>query len=77
MAIEWGGWENHIRVGIDVSWEAISHGETAATATVKIYTDVDQTWSDTQTLNFGGSISGSTTFSNNQTSGSGAALRAT
>lgn len=77
MAIEWGAWENHIRVGIDVSWEAITHGEAAATATIKIYTDVDQTWSDTQTLNFGGSISGSTTFSNNQTSGSGAVLRDT
>lgn len=70
MAISWGAWEgaspNRIRVGIDVSWEAISHSETAATATIKIYTDVEGNWSDTQTLSFGGSIGGSITFSNNQ-----------
>jgi hypothetical protein len=70
MAIEWGAWEggspNRIRVGIDVSWEAVSHGEGAATATVKIYVDVEGNWSDTQTLSFGGSIGGSLTFSNNQ-----------
>jgi microcystin-dependent protein len=77
LAIEWGAWENHIRVGIDVSWEAITHGEAAATATIKIYTDVDQTWDDDQSLNFGGSISGSVSFHNSQTSGGGSSLRAT
>lgn len=70
MAISWGAWEgsspNRIRVGIDVSWEAISHNEAAATATIKIYTDVEGRWSDTQTLSFGGSIGGSITFSNTQ-----------
>lgn len=70
MAIEWGAWEgsgyNRIRVGIDVSWENVSHGEGAATATVKIYTDVEGQWSDSQTLSFGGSIGGSVSFTNNQ-----------
>lgn len=74
MAISWGSWEgsspNRIRVGIDVSWEAISHSEGAATATVKIYVDVEGNWSDTQTLTFTGSISGSITFSNNQNNNS-------
>jgi microcystin-dependent protein len=70
MAIDWGAWEggspNRLRIGIDVSWEAITHGETAATATIKIYLDAEGNWSDTQTINFTGSISGSITFSNNQ-----------
>lgn len=74
MAIEWGSWEgaspNRIRVGLDVSWESITHGETAATATIDIYVDVEGNWSDTQTLSFGGSISGSVTFSNNQNNSS-------
>lgn len=77
MAISWGAYEGNIRVGIEVDWEAISHSETAATATVRIYTDTSASFSDTQTLTFGGSISGSVTFSNNQSSGGGAVLRAT
>lgn len=70
MAISWGAWEgsgyNEIRVGIEVDWEAVSHGEGAATATVRIYTDVRGQWSDGQTLNFGGAIGGSVSFQNNQ-----------
>lgn len=79
MAIEWGAWEgsgyNRIRVGIDVSWENVSHGESSATATIKIYTDVEGQWSDSQTLSFGGAIGGSTSFTNNQDNNS--VLRAT
>lgn len=69
MAISWGAWEgaspNRIRVGLDVTWEAVSHSEAAATATIKIYTDVEGSWSDSQTISYGGSISGSITFDNN------------
>lgn len=73
MAIDWGPYEgsgNAMRVGLDVSWEAIGHSETGATATVDIWTQNQHTWSDTQTLNFGGSISGSVTFPNNGGDGS-------
>lgn len=70
MAIEWGAWEdsggNGMRVGIDVTWEAISHSETVATATVKYYTENRYGYSDNQTLSLGGSIGGSIGFSNNQ-----------
>lgn len=79
MAISWGAWEdsggNGMRVGLDVSWEAISHSETAATCTIEIWTENRYAYSDSQVLNYGGSISGSTSFSN--TSGGGAVKRAT
>lgn len=79
MAISWGAWEysggNGMRVGLDVSWEAISHTETVATCTIKVYTENQYDYGDTQTLSYGGSIGGSTTFSNN--SSGGAVLRAT
>lgn len=74
MAIDWGAWEgsgsNRLRIGIDVSWEAITSGEAAATATIKVYLDVEGNWSDTQTITMTGSGSGSTTFSNNQNNNS-------
>jgi microcystin-dependent protein len=79
VAIQWGAWEysggNGMRVGLDVSWEAITHGETAATATIKIYTENQYTYGDSQTLNYGGSLSGSTSFTNND--GGSQVLRAT
>lgn len=84
MAISWGAWEysqgNGMRVGIDVTWESVSNSETAATATVKIYTENQYGYGDGQTLNYSGSISGSTNFTNNSgdnNSGGGAVLRAT
>lgn len=74
MAIDWGAWEgaspNRLRIGIEVDWEAITHGETEATATIDIHLDAEGSWSDTQTITFGGSISGSVTFSNNQSNNS-------
>lgn len=81
MAIDWGAYEgpaggNQMRVGLDVSWEAVSHTEGAVTATVDIWTQNQHTWSDTQTLNMGGSIGGSVTFSNSGGDGS-TAKRAT
>lgn len=70
MAISWGAWEysggNGMRVGLDVSWEAISNTETAATCTVEIWTENQFTYSDSQTLNPGGSIDGNINFTNNQ-----------
>lgn len=79
MAIDWGAWEysggNGMRVGIEVTWESITHSETVATATIKIYTENQFTYSDGQTLSYGGSISGSTGFTNND--GGAQILRAT
>lgn len=70
MAIEWGSWEgaspNRIRVGLDVSWEAVGHGEDIATATIKGYVDVEGNWSDDQKVTLGGAASGSASFTNNQ-----------
>lgn len=74
MAIEWGAWEdsggNGMRVGIDVSWRdandngSIQNNTTAAEAVVKIYTENRYQYNDSQTLSYSGSISGSTTFQN-------------
>jgi hypothetical protein len=75
MAIQWGAWEgsgNEMRVGIDVDWETITHGETAATATVKYYTENRYSWSDDQTLNLSGAIDGTVGFHNG--SGDGAVV---
>lgn len=90
MAIEWGAWEdsggNGMRVGIDVSWRdandngSIQNNTTAAEAVVKIYTENRYHYNDSQTLSYSGSISGSTTFTNDDgtsSSGGGAKLRAT
>lgn len=78
MAIQWGAWEgaspNRIRVGIDLDWTEgdgsgnVTHSSGQAQANIDIYVDVEGNWSDTQTLTFGGSISGSVTFDNNQSS---------
>ena len=69
MAVSWGAWEygsgNGMRVGVEATAEAVSHGESACTVTVDYWTDNQYTFGDTQTLNFGGSIGGSLTFTNN------------
>lgn len=79
MAIDWGAWEysggNGMRVGLEVSWTTPSNGSTGAIATVDIYTQNQYTYGDDQTLSYGGSISGSTAFNNND--GGTAQLRAT
>jgi hypothetical protein len=75
MAIQWGAWEgsgNEMRVGIDVDWETITHGEGAATATVKYYTENRFSWNDDQTLNLSGAIDGTVGFHNG--SGDGAVV---
>jgi hypothetical protein len=77
MAIDWGPYESSgglgIRVGIDVSVEAISHNETGATFTVDYYTQNQHSWSDSQQLNLGGAIGGSISFPNN--GGDGAVVK--
>lgn len=79
MAIEWGAWEysggNGMRVGIDVDWSTVTNTSTTVTATVKVYTDNQYTYSDSQTINCGGAIDGNVSFTNND--GTSAVLRAT
>lgn len=81
MAIDWGAWEyaggNGMRVGIEVTWAAVANGDTTADATIKIYTENQYNYSsDGQVLTYGGSISGTTSYTNNGSSGS-VTLRAT
>lgn len=76
MAIVYGPWEengtNGMRVGIDISWSAVTYDSANVTATVKIYTQNIQNYSDNQTLTYtGGSISGTTDYTNNTGSTTG------
>lgn len=70
---DWGGYEssggNGMRVGIDVTTESIGHGDAGCTFTVRYYTQNQHTWSDSQSLNLGGSIGGSIGYQNNQGEG--------
>jgi len=79
MAIQWGTMEtsggNGIRVGIEVDWDTVYNSSPDVDATIKIYTDNEFSYNDSQTLTYGGHISGSTNFTNND--GSSAVLRAT
>jgi hypothetical protein len=77
MAISWGSWDtsgsNGMRVGIEVSWGSNAHSVSSITATVEIYTQNIQTYTgDAQTLTYGGgSISGTTNYTNTGGSNSG------
>lgn len=79
MAVDWGAWEynagNGMRVGIEVTWSAVSYSSPSVTATIDIWTDNQYAYDDNQVLTYGGSISGTTSYLNNQ--GSTAVKRAT
>ena len=79
MSITWGSWEygggNGMRVGIEVTWSAVTISSTEAVATVDIWTDNQYNYADPQKLSFGGAIDGSKSFTNS--SGSAAQQRAT
>jgi hypothetical protein len=80
-----GDWEysggNGMQVAMDITWSTVTHTSTNVTATYKIYTDNQYTYSDTQTLSWSvknGSTtvdSGSDSFTNND--GSSEVLRRT
>lgn len=80
MAIQWGDWEdsggNGMRVGLEITWGTTFHSDTHVDVDVDVYTQNRFSYSDSQTLTYGGgSISGTTNFTNNQ--GGTATLRAT
>jgi hypothetical protein len=77
MSITWGAWEGSlgIRVGIEMSLTAVSHSSGSVTFTAKIYTENEARFADDQLLSYSGQISGTTAFTNNDSSG--AQLRAT
>jgi hypothetical protein len=58
-----------MRVGLDVTWSAVTSTSTTVTATVEIYTENQYSYSDSQTLTYSGSISGTTNYTNNQAGG--------
>ena len=72
MAVSWGAWEynagNGMRVGIEVTWSTPVHTSSSVTATIDIWTDNQYAYDDNQTLTYGGSISGTTNYLNNQSS---------
>jgi hypothetical protein len=56
-----------MRVGLDVSWSAVSHTSTSATATIEVWTEnLYNHAGDTQKLTYSGSISGTKNYTNNQ-----------
>lgn len=79
MALSWGAWEysggNGMRVGLDVTWSAVTTSSTSVTATIKVYTENQFSFSDGQTLTYDNDISGTTGFTNDD--GGSAQLRAT
>ena len=58
-----------MRVGLDVSWSAVSNGSSNVTATVEVWTGNQYNHSDSQGLSYSNSISGSTSYTNSQGSG--------
>jgi hypothetical protein len=79
MSITWGAWRysggNGMRVGIDVTVTTPSNSSSSVTFTAKVYTQNQYSYSDSQTLTYGGNISGTTNYTNS--SGSSQTLRAT
>jgi len=85
MAVTWGTWRygnsglssaNGMRIGMEVTWEAIDHTELGATATIDVWTENQYTHSgDTQTLNYSTNLGSDTNYTNN--SGGSPVQRAT
>lgn len=67
MAIQWGGFSGHMRVGIEVTTDSYDTNTTSVNVYVDFYIGIDSTWSfnDSQTLTAGGNVGGSWTFTNN------------
>lgn len=66
MAISWGGFVNHLRVGIEVWTDAYNTYTPSINVYVAYYVQCDASWNfnDSQTLNLGGNAGGSFTFQN-------------
>jgi hypothetical protein len=88
MAVTYGAFDyagnNGMQVGIEVTWSAVTNTSTTTTATYKLYTNNQYTYSDNgEVLAFsvknGGTTvdSGSITFNNTSLTGAGGVLRST
>lgn len=67
MAIQWGSYEGHLRVGIDISQSpsSVDYADDHVVLTVKYYVQTDGwNFSDTQTLTLTGNLTGTYSFSN-------------
>jgi hypothetical protein len=74
MAIDWGSWEysggNGMRVGIDISRESVSHGDSSCKVTMKVYTQNQYTYSNPDMhLDLDGNINYTNRTFNNYSSG--------
>ena len=83
MSINWGAWEyasgNGMRVGVDLydSPSSPTSSTTSVTVTRKWYIEDQYSYSDSQVLTYGGSDSGSTSFTNSMGSSGGTKLVST
>lgn len=74
MAIKWGTWReyngNGMRIGLNVSWSAVSHTSESAIATIEVWTENKYNHDgDSQRLTYSGSISGTKDYTNNEGTG--------
>ena len=71
--VSWGDWSygsnNGMRVGLAVYWSAVSNTSTTVTATIEIWTGNQYSHNDGQVLTYANNISGTTSFTNTQGSG--------
>lgn len=69
MAIQWGGWSGHLRLGIDVFNDPINSSSTATNVYVETYVQCDSSFNfnDAQTVSVGGTGTSGATYNFNNT----------
>ncbi|MFI5840540.1 fibronectin type III domain-containing protein [Catenuloplanes sp. NPDC051500] len=78
MAITWGGYNGHLRLGIDLTTSAATTGD-VVTVYVKLYVQVDSSWNfdDTQSWRLNGTNGSSGSFNNTLSNGASKLLFST
>jgi titin len=71
VAIQWGSWQygggNGMRVGLDISWSAVTFGSTTTTATVEVWTDNQYRYNDFQEIDISNNLGSNFDYNNQQT----------
>lgn len=67
MAVQWGGYAGHMRVGIDVFTDGYDTNTPSINVYVDVYINIDSTWNfnDAQRIDLSGSVGGAWNFQNN------------